>query len=108
MNSRPLEDQHSNNLNLEVKFVFLIRTYYILPCSKISKELCLKISLAFFLFINKLYNINIKMNIGLIGGGGREHILCQKIFESKINKKIVCFPGNAGTSRIAINVDVDF
>ena len=48
------------------------------------------------------------MNIGLIGSGGREHILCQKIFESKITKKIVCFPGNAGTSRIAINVDVDF
>ena len=33
------------------------------------------------------------MNIGLIGSGGREHALCQKIFESKLVKKIVCFPG---------------
>ena len=47
------------------------------------------------------------MNIGLLGSGGREHALCQKIFESKLTKKIICFPGNAGTSKIAKNVDVD-
>ena len=47
------------------------------------------------------------MNIGLIGSGGREHALCQKIFESKLVKKIVCFPGNAGTSSIAKNVDIN-
>ena len=47
------------------------------------------------------------MNIGLIGSGGREHALCQKIYESKFSKKIVCIPGNAGTSKIAENVDVD-
>ncbi len=47
------------------------------------------------------------MNIGLIGNGGREHALCQKIYESKLSKKIVCFPGNAGTSKIALNVEVD-
>ena len=47
------------------------------------------------------------MNIGLIGSGGREHALCKKIFESKLSEKIVCFPGNAGTSKIAQNVDVD-
>ena len=46
------------------------------------------------------------MNIGLIGSGGREHALCEKIFESKLVKKIICFPGNAGTSKLAINVDI--
>ena len=47
------------------------------------------------------------MNIGLIGTGGREHALCQKIFLSKFCKKIICFPGNAGTAEIAENVDVN-
>ena len=47
------------------------------------------------------------MNIGLIGSGGREHALCKKINDSKLKKKIYCFPGNAGTSQIAFNVDVD-
>jgi len=47
------------------------------------------------------------MNIGLIGSGGREHALCKKINDSKLIKKIYCFPGNAGTSQIAFNVDVD-
>ena len=47
------------------------------------------------------------MNIGLIGSGGREHALCQKIHESKLTKKIICFPGNAGTSKYAQNIDVD-
>ena len=47
------------------------------------------------------------MNIGLIGSGGREHALCKKIFESKISKKIFCFPGNAGTAHIAKNIDIN-
>jgi phosphoribosylamine---glycine ligase len=47
------------------------------------------------------------MNIALIGSGGREHALCKKIYESKLIKKIVCFPGNAGTANMAINVDVN-
>mgnify|MGYP001387008520 CR=1 FL=1 len=47
------------------------------------------------------------MNIGLIGSGGREHALCQKLYESKLTKKIVCMPGNAGTANIAINEDID-
>ena len=47
------------------------------------------------------------MNIGLIGSGGREHALCQKLFESRSSKKIFCFPGNAGTANIATNIDVD-
>ena len=47
------------------------------------------------------------MNIGLIGSGGREHALCKKISESSSIKRIYCFPGNAGTSNIAVNIDVD-
>ena len=47
------------------------------------------------------------MNIGLIGNGGREHALCKKIYESKFINQIFCFPGNAGTSKLAINIDVD-
>ena len=45
------------------------------------------------------------MNIALIGSGGREHALCHKLRESSIIKKIVCIPGNAGTSNIALNID---
>ena len=47
------------------------------------------------------------MNIALIGSGGREHALCQKIYESKISSKIYCIPGNAGTASLAKNLDVD-
>ena len=47
------------------------------------------------------------MNIGIIGSGGREHAICQKISESSLTNKIFCFPGNAGTSSLAINVQVD-
>ena len=47
------------------------------------------------------------MNIGLIGSGGREHAVCKKLHESKKVKKIICFPGNAGTSRLATNVEVN-
>ena len=48
------------------------------------------------------------MNIALIGSGGREHALCEKIYESKLSKKIICIPGNAGTEKIAKNIDLDF
>ena len=47
------------------------------------------------------------MNIGIIGSGGREHSLCFKLRDSKIIDKIFCFPGNAGTSLIAENIDID-
>ena len=47
------------------------------------------------------------MNIGLIGSGGREHAICHKLYKSKISKKIICFPGNAGTSKYAENVNVN-
>ena len=36
------------------------------------------------------------MNIAIIGSGGREHALCEKILESKKVNKVVCIPGNGG------------
>ena len=46
------------------------------------------------------------MIIAIIGSGGREHAICQKISESTRVEQIYCIPGNAGTSEIAKNVDV--
>ncbi len=48
------------------------------------------------------------MNIALIGSGGREHALCKGLLKSKKVSKIFCMPGNAGTSKIAVNLNVDF
>ena len=47
------------------------------------------------------------MKVGIIGSGGREHALCQSIKKSPKVERIYCFPGNAGTSEIAENVDLD-
>jgi len=47
------------------------------------------------------------MKVGIIGSGGREHALCQSIRKSAKIEKIYCFPGNAGTSEIAENVELD-
>ena len=47
------------------------------------------------------------MNIGLIGSGGREHALCKSISNSRLAKRIICFPGNAGTAKIATNINVN-
>tara|TARA_E500000331_G_C17213108_1_gene694654 strand:- start:264 stop:1529 length:1266 start_codon:yes stop_codon:yes gene_type:complete len=47
------------------------------------------------------------MIIGVIGSGGREHAICHTLNKSKKIKKIYCFPGNAGTANIGINVNLD-
>ena len=47
------------------------------------------------------------MKIGIIGSGGREHSICWSLHRSKKVKKIFCFPGNAGTQKIALNIDID-
>ncbi len=47
------------------------------------------------------------MKVGIIGSGGREHALCLSIKQSPKVEKIYCFPGNAGTSEIAHNVEID-
>ncbi len=47
------------------------------------------------------------MNVGIIGSGGREHSLCVSLKKSQKIKNIYCFPGNAGTSFIAKNIEID-
>ena len=47
------------------------------------------------------------MKVGVIGSGGREHALCISLKKSQKIKNIYCFPGNAGTSFIAKNIEID-
>ena len=47
------------------------------------------------------------MIVGVIGSGGREHAICELLNRSKKVKKLYCFPGNAGTAKIAINAEID-
>ena len=47
------------------------------------------------------------MKVGIIGSGGREHALCYAIKKSKKVEKIYCIPGNAGTYKLAQNIDLD-
>ena len=46
------------------------------------------------------------MIVGIIGSGGREHAICAKIKESPKINKIFCIPGNAGTKKIAENIEI--
>ena len=48
------------------------------------------------------------MKVGIIGSGGREHSICLALSKSTKVDQIYCFPGNAGTSQIANNIDIDF
>jgi len=47
------------------------------------------------------------MKVGIVGSGGREHALCAILRKSRKISEIFCFPGNAGTSTIAQNIDLD-
>ena len=47
------------------------------------------------------------MKVGIIGSGGREHAICQSIKKSSKIETIYCFPGNAGTSELAENIEID-
>ena len=47
------------------------------------------------------------MNLAVIGSGGREHAICYKLKQSPKIKNLICIPGNAGTQKIAINIDED-
>ena len=46
------------------------------------------------------------MNVLVVGGGGREHAIVDKLRESRRVDKIYCAPGNAGISRIAECVNI--
>jgi phosphoribosylamine--glycine ligase len=47
------------------------------------------------------------MKVGILGNGGREHSICQILKKSKNIENIYCFPGNAGTAKIAVNVSIN-
>ncbi len=46
------------------------------------------------------------MNVLIIGSGAREHAFCWKVKESKNCNKLYVAPGNAGTAKIAKNIDI--
>ena len=47
------------------------------------------------------------MKVGIIGSGGREDAICKSLKNSNKINKIFCFPGNAGTAKVAENVIID-
>lgn len=47
------------------------------------------------------------MKILLLGSGGREHALAWKLTQSKKLTKLYVAPGNAGTSQVAENIDIN-
>jgi len=47
------------------------------------------------------------MNLAVIGSGGREHSICYKLNQSPKIKRLICIPGNAGTQKIAENINED-
>jgi phosphoribosylamine--glycine ligase len=46
------------------------------------------------------------MRILVVGGGGREHALTWKLWQSPHVERVFCAPGNGGTSEIAENVPI--
>lgn len=46
------------------------------------------------------------MKVLVVGGGGREHVLCWKIKKSRWVSKVFCAPGNAGIEDVAVCVDI--
>ena len=47
------------------------------------------------------------MKVGIIGSGGREHAICHELSSIKKVKQLYCFPGNAGTAKIAQNISIN-
>lgn len=47
------------------------------------------------------------MNILIIGSGGREHVFTWKIAQSPLADKLFVAPGNAGTAKIAQNIELN-
>ncbi len=48
-----------------------------------------------------------KLNILVLGSGGREHALCWKIAQSPQTANLFCAPGNGGTGQLARNTDLN-
>ncbi len=47
-----------------------------------------------------------KMNILVIGSGGREHAISWKLKQSKLLNKLFIAPGNAGTDDLGTNINI--
>ena len=47
------------------------------------------------------------MNILILGSGGREHAFALKLSESKKINQLFVAPGNAGTDKMAINININ-
>ena len=47
-----------------------------------------------------------KLNIWVLGSGGREHTFCWKLAQSKMTDRLFVAPGNAGTKALATNLDI--
>ncbi len=47
-----------------------------------------------------------KINILILGSGGREHTFCWKFAQSKWTNRLFVAPGNAGTADLATNLDI--
>ncbi len=56
---------------------------------------------------NLTYELEISMNILVLGSGGREHAIVRAIAASPKCDKLYVAPGNGGTAQDAINVDLD-
>ncbi len=48
------------------------------------------------------------MNVAVIGSGGREHAIAQKISESKQLDELFIIPGNPGTEKLGKNIALDY
>ena len=46
------------------------------------------------------------MKVLVVGGGGREHALAWKISQDSSQPAVFCAPGNAGSARVATNLDI--
>ncbi len=47
------------------------------------------------------------MNILVLGSGGREHAICDSLYQSDKVKKVFCAPGNGGIAEVANIADLD-
>lgn len=47
------------------------------------------------------------MNVLILGSGGREHALAEKISKSTLLDQLFVMPGNPGTKKLATNVDIN-
>lgn len=49
----------------------------------------------------------VRVNVLIVGGGGREHAILWRIVDSPLVDNVYCAPGNAGTGLMARNLDLD-